>query len=83
MLQERLADDVVDLRVLRVVEVDDDQAGVAADVGVGADDRDAAGAVEHAVRVEGHLALEEVVERVAVDRRAAPTRIRPSHLSAT
>ena len=43
-----LADHVDDLRVLRVVERDDDEAGVAADVGVGADDRDHPGAPQEA-----------------------------------
>ena len=64
----------VTARVLGVVERDDDEAGVAGDVGVGADDRDAAGPAEDVAGVEGHLALEEVVQRVAVEQRAGRRR---------
>ena len=66
MVQKRLTKHGRDRRVLRVVEGDDHQAGVAGDVGIGADDRDPSGPFEDAVGVEGQLTPEEVVERVAV-----------------
>ena len=56
--------------LFRVVQLQHHQAGVAADVGVGAHDRDGVRAAQQAVGVVGQVALQEVVERVAVQQRA-------------
>ena len=57
------------LRTLRVLEGDDHQAGVATDIGVSADNADVRGAVENTVRIERQLAVQEVVQGVAVNGR--------------
>ena len=51
------------------VEVDHHQAGVGGDIGEMAGQRDVARAVEHAVRVPGHRAPQDVVARLAVGQR--------------
>ena len=70
MLQKRLADHGRYRGVLGVVERDDDEPGVAGNIGVGPDDRDCSRHREDAVGVEGQLAAQEVVERVTVEQRA-------------
>jgi hypothetical protein len=57
------------LRLQRIVQVDDDQPGVGGDVGDLAGQRDVARPLEHVVRVPGDRALEEVVARLAVGQR--------------
>ena len=54
----------------RIVEIDDDERFVGEDVGVGAGDRDAAGAGEGAAGIESQGALQEIVGGVAVEERA-------------
>lgn len=64
-------------RALGIVERDDDDAGVTGDPGVRAGDRDAPRPVEDASRIEGHLPLEEVIQRVAVEQRTRPDEHEP------
>ena len=67
LVEELAADDRGHDRLLGVVDRDHHQAGVAGDVGVGPEDRDVVRPVEDVAGVEGDLALEEVIQRVAVD----------------
>ena len=56
-------------RLERVVQVDDDHAGLGRDVGDMAAEHDVARAVEQPVRVPGQRALEEIVARLAIGQR--------------
>ena len=73
----RAGDDGHHLRALRLVERDDDDTGIAADPGVCPGNRDAAGSPENPAGIEGHGALEEVVERIAVEERPRPDEDEP------
>ena len=66
------ADDGHHLWTLRIGDRDDHHAGVAADPGMGAGDRDAPGSGKDPARIERDLPLQEIVERVAIEQRAGP-----------
>src|SRR5436309_1396473 len=52
------------------MEIDDDEPNIGADVGISAGDGDGSRAAQDAVWIEGHVALQEVVQRIAVKQRA-------------
>jgi len=60
--------------MLRIVERHDDNAGVAGNIGIDAKQGDVASAVEQSTRIESHIALQEVVGGIAVDRGGNPPR---------
>jgi len=67
--------------MLRIVERNDDEPGVGADVGIGADDRNGPGAAEDASRIERRSRFKKLLSGLPSKSVPAPTRIRPSNLS--
>ena len=59
-----------DARLQRIIEIHDNQAAVAKNVGVDAGDRDAASAVQNAAGIKCERPLEKVVFAIAVEQRA-------------
>ena len=54
----------------RIIEIDDDEAAIAQDVGVGSGNGDPARAVESAAGIEGGCAADEIIRGIAVEQRA-------------
>src|SRR5262249_44216422 len=69
-LELRLADDGLNFRFQRIVEIDDNQSFIAKNVCVGSGDGDAARAAENAVGIESQSAFDEVVAGIAIEQRA-------------
>src|SRR4029077_18417878 len=69
-VEGRFADFGGDAGLKRIVEVNDNQAAIAEHVGVRSGDRDAAGAIQNSTGVEGQGAFQEIISRVAVEKRA-------------
>src|SRR5215470_9969767 len=70
VLYEWSADGSCNFGLERIIEVDDDEILVGEDVGERSGDGDAARAGENSVWIEGKGALEEIVVRIAVEKRA-------------
>ena len=68
--QHVVADHAGDLRILRILQGNHHQPGVATDIGVVPHDREIPRSAEQIVGIESHVALEEVVERIPVQKRA-------------
>ena len=93
IIQRRSPDLRRDLRRERIIEVHHHQPPVAKHVGEGADESNAASAVQMPVGIEGQRPLQEIIVGIAIEQRATPgvfvfgsglpTITRPSILSAT
>ena len=77
MFQKRLADRGCHHRVFWIIERDNHEACVARDISKSAHDCDCPRTFENVVGVEGQLATQEIVERVAVQERTGRNQDQP------